>query len=241
MTCPSVCMYMREGSWQQAWDERWHIIISLCPSSSGTVGCIDIGRSSGKHQGCVGSGYRCQDGAGGKEKLGHREGAFLRGKKPKFRPLGTFISKTVEKKESVRQTMVDDQIYKEGNSRQRKVLWNLCWWIYESHISNTVEIALECNELAESSHHLFQRLCWLFFLTSIKWGLSIWKHVYKWNLGSPRSVTNLGFFWSFLHGIVSVPQNTRTPCESNTQRSESITPEEWRDLQICAPIWSSCF
>lgn len=63
----------------------------------------------------------------------------------------------------------------------------------ESHIFNMVEIALECNKLAGNWHHLFQRLFLLvFLLTSIKWGLSIWKHAHRRDLCSPRKVASLG-------------------------------------------------
>lgn len=62
----------------------------------------------------------------------------------------------------------------------------------ETHIFNTVEIVFEYNKLAVNWHHLFQRLFLLvFLLTSIKWGLSIWKHAYKWDLSSPRKVASL--------------------------------------------------
>ena len=46
----------------------------------------------------------------------------MTGKKPKLRSLGSFLSKTVEEKESIRQTTADDQRHTEGKKRQRKVL-----------------------------------------------------------------------------------------------------------------------
>lgn len=126
------------------------------------------------------------------------EGAWSRGKKPKFRPLGTFLSNTMENKESLRQDRFQSMtrgIQKETVDKG-KFSKILSWWIYErDHIFNAVEIAWK---LAGNWHHLFQRLFLLvFLLTSIKWGLSIWKQAYKWDLGSPRKVASLGVSEAF--------------------------------------------
>ena len=61
----------------------------------------------------MGFGIEVRDGVREKEKHGcgkviSWKAQWLRGKKPKFRPLGIFISNTVENKEYLRQIPVDD-------------------------------------------------------------------------------------------------------------------------------------
>lgn len=73
----------------------------------------------------LGTDVRCGAGEKGKFGLGEgypKEGTWLTGMKPKLRSLGTFLSKTVEEKESIKQITADDQRDTEGKSRQRKVL-----------------------------------------------------------------------------------------------------------------------